>query len=232
MPVWRISSNDLGITNQDVVNVTNVMGDVVGTNTKEFPVTAFFEPISVDPSKSTNNAKIDFTISGATSTTGGWSGHLGVVYGDGLPDENYKRELASLTNRPFLKANDTVDSSAKAATYGAFTTGLSVPADAKQLTALLGLTNPNAPTTVEADAAVYKFESSQISDFQPQIWPSCLGHNSSLGTPVGTTPVGKGFYWPTRFPLPGNNITIDVSVKLAAALTNSPDNIAAYKARA
>lgn len=232
-PVWRIESNDLGITSQDVVGVSNVMGDGIGTNDKEFPVRAFFDPLSIDPNKSTNNAKIDFTLSGAVTTTGGWSGGLGIIYGDGIPDANLRMELASLTSRPWIKAADTHDRGGnKASAFGAFSTGLSVPADAKELIALLGLSNPNAPTTVEASASVFKFESSQISDFQPQIWPSCIGHNSSVGTPVGTAPVGNGFYWPTRFPLPGNNITIDVSVKFAAALTNAPDNSAAYKARA
>lgn len=231
VPVWSFTSDDLGITEQEVVGYSNVLGDPVATNDKEFPTSAFFEPLSVDPMKSTNNAKIDFKISGEATTTGGWTAAIGVIYGNGIPDENLKRELATLTTRPFLKGSDTVDSASKAASYTAFTTGLSIPADAKQLVALLALTNPNAPTTVEASCAIYKFESSQISDFQPQIWPSSVGHNASLGTPVGTAPVGRGHYWPTRFPLPGNNITVDVSNKFVTALTNAPDNIAAYKAR-
>ena len=235
IPEVRIESNDLGITKQDYIVYNSILGDGIATNDKETPATAFFEPLSIDPSKSTNNAKIDFSLSGVVTTTGGWDGWLGIIYGDGVPDANYRRELAAIMaggSRPWAKADATIDSASKAASFTAFSTGLSVPADAKELVGLLAATNPNAPTAGEASASAFKFESSQINDFQPQIWPSCVGHHASLGTPVGAAHNARGFYWPVRFPLPGNNITIDVSNKFAVALTNAPDNSAAYKARA
>ena len=105
---------------------------------------------------------------------------------------------------------------------------------AQELIGICSLAIPNAPTTVEASVGVTELQASQIADFSPQKWPFIFGASASLGTPVGATLAlnnRNGVYWPTRFPLPRTNFTINVSQWFATALTNAADGIAAIKYR-
>lgn len=234
MPILQVDSSDLGISKQRFA-LANVDGDGIATNDKESPVYAEFIPFKVDPGKSLDNAKIDFSITSNVSKTGGYDVAVGVVYADQEPDLDFVIELKTGScARATGGAHAEQDAGISAVTSTPFTTGISITSTAKELIGLLGVLVANAPTAGENAVAVVEFSSSQIDNFSPQIWVMPFGYNASLGTPVGTpisASMRNGFYHPTRFPLPEVNFTMDVSMKLAVALSNAADGVAAAKWR-
>ncbi|MBW2004296.1 MAG: hypothetical protein JRI72_06715 [Deltaproteobacteria bacterium] len=233
-PVIRVDSSDLGISKQDFV-VGPALTDGIATNDKEAPVFYEFIPFRVPSGKSLANAKIELSISGTVTTTGGWSGACSIIFADSEPPADYISDLKSHTT-PRAAGGDVAYSRAgiSAASLTAFSTGLSINSDAAELIGLLGFVNPNAPTAGEETVGYTEFQASQVQDFSPQEWPFVLNWLPSLGTPVGTpVPASRigGLYFPVRFPLPRVNFTMNVSQKLAVALTNAGDGIAAVRWR-
>lgn len=233
-PIIQVDSQDLGISKQRF-QAGGVLTDAISTNDKEAPVFAEFVPFKVPPGKSLDNAKIDFSVSGSVTTTGGWTLAIGVVFADSEPDPQYVNELISLiTPRASGGAVTTAAAGISATSATSFSNGLSITSDAAELIGLLGFVNPNAPTAGEEVCGYTEFQASQVQDFAPQKWPFVLGWTPPLGTPVGTPIQASrwgGLYYPTRFPLPRTNFTMDVSMTLAASLTNAGDGIAAAKWR-
>ena len=234
-PVLQVDSTDLGISKQRFVISSGAQFDCVGTNTKEVPILAEWLPFKYDGNKSLDNAKVDFALSTTTTRTAGYDTAIGLVFSDGLPNAEFLLELMTgATGRALGGAPAYMRAGIKAATATAFTTGISVTSAAKELIGLCSLAIPNAPTTVEAMVGMTEFQASQINDFSPQKWPFIFGASASLGTPVGATLAmnnRNGFYWPTRFPLPQTNFTMNVSQRLATALTTEADGVAGYKYR-
>lgn len=233
-PVLQVDSADLGISKQQFL-LSGAQLDCVGTNTKEVPIVAEWIPFKSDAGKSLDNAKVDFSLSTTTTRTAGYDAAIGLVFADALPDQNFLLELMSgVTGRAIGGQVAYMRAGIKAATSTAFTTGISVTSTAKELIGLCSLAIPNAPTTVEAMVGITEFQASQIADFAPQKWPFIFGVSASLGTPVGATLAmnnRNGIYWPTRFPLPQTNFTMNVSQLLATALTNDADGVAGAKWR-
>ena len=234
-PVLQVDSQDLGISKQQFVLATGGQADCVGTNTKEVPIMAEFIPFKTATKQSLDNAKVDFSLSTTTTRTAGYDTAIGLVFADGLPDAEFLIELMSgLCGRATGGAVAYMRAGIKAATATAFTTGISVSSAARELIGICSMAYENAPTTVEAMVGITELQASQIADFSPQKWPFIFGMSASLGTPVGATLAlnsRNGVYWPTRFPLPQTNFTINVSQWLATALTTEADGVAAIKYR-
>jgi len=230
----KVDSKDLGISQQKFL-LSTVLTDGIATNDKEAPVFAEFLPFKIYSGKSLDNAKIDFSVSGTVTTTGGWSVAVGVVFADSEPDDDLIREF-STAMPPRASGGDVKAANAgiSATTFTAFSNGLEITSEAEEIIGLLGLVNPNAPTAGEEVCGIVEFQASQINDFSPQKWPFIVGWTPPLGTPVGTpVPVSRwpGLIIPTRFPLPKTNFTMTVQMALAAALTNAGDGIAAIRWR-
>lgn len=228
-PIVRVDSKSLGISQQDFV-VGPVITDGIGTNDKEAPfysslvLANFGEEI---PKDQFANGKVDFSITSSTGITGGWDACIGLIMSDFVPDMNYRMELLAAHMGIVSGGKDAgADAGIQAAALTSFATGIEVEG-AKELRGLLGYVNPNAPTAGEAVSGFTAYTSSTIPDFAPQNWPFNVGYLASLGTPVGT-PVGiTPEYWPTRFPLPPKNFTIEVAQDLVIALSNAGDGVAA-----
>lgn len=233
IPILRINSKDLGISQQDFV-LANILTDGIATNNKEAPVIAEFIPFKVDKKK-LDNAQVDFQLTSNVSKTDGYDAAVGLVFSDSKPSKQYEMELmAGICARAEGGAKAESDAGISATTKTAFSNTIAITSEAKELLGLAGFVNANAPTAGENVVGYTEFQASQISDFSPQIWPFAFGYMPSLGTPVGT-PVNayrrNGFYWPTRFPLPGLNFNMSVSQALAVGLSNAADGIAAAKWR-
>ena len=233
-PVLQVDSQDLGISKQQFI-LSGAQMDCVGTNTKEVPIMAEWIPFKTPDKRSLDNAKVDFSLSTTTTRTAGYDTVIGLVFADGLPDNEFLIELMSgVCGRATGGAVAYMRAGIKAATATAFTTGISVSSAARELIGICSLALENAPTTVEAMVGITELQASQIADFSPQKWPFIFGASASLGTPVGATlalNARNGMYWPTRFPLPQTNFTINVSQWLATALTTEADGVAAIKYR-
>jgi len=233
-PVLQLDSESLGISKHQEV-LSQVLTDAISTNDKEAPVFYEFIPFKQPGNKSLDNAKITPSISGTVTTTGGWSGAISIVFADQEPDDIYIRELLTHACARAVGGKPAYSRAGiSAASLTAFSSGIEISSAAKELIGIMGFVNPNAPTAGEETVGYTQFTASQIDNFAPQEWPFVLNWLPSLGTPVGT-PVAasriSGLYFPTRFPLPETNFTIDVAQKLAAALTNAGDGIAAVRWR-
>ena len=233
-PVLQVDSTDLGISKQRFIHGP-ALTDGIATNDKEAPIFYEFIPYRVPAGKSLDNAKITFSLSGTVTTTGGWSGAISVVFADAVPDQQYINELMALIPpRATGGAVAFQRAGISAASLTSFTNGIEVTSDAQELIGLLGFVNPNAPTAGEECVGYTEFQASQVEDFAPQEWPFVINWTPSLGTPVGTPVAASrpaGLYFPTRFPLPKVNFTMNVAQKLAASLSNAGDGIAAVKWR-
>ena len=227
VPILRLSSDSLGITNQDFV-LSSMKTDGIATNDKEAPVYAGIIPLAFVGDFSF--ADVNLSISSNVNVTGGWEGALGVIYADSVPDDQYARELLSFQHGAVKGGKRTEqDAGISAASETSFANSIEIPAGFTTLCGLAGVVNPNAPANGEATSGYTSFQSSDIPDFGPQRWVFMWGYSGSLGTPIGT-PVpasGRSAYWPTRFPLTGQKVSIEVAQKLAVALTNAADGIAA-----
>jgi hypothetical protein len=233
-PIVQVNSQDLGISNQRF-QLASIVTDGIGTHDKEAPVVTEFIPFKAQNGAKLGNAKIDISISTSVAKTEGYDAAIGILYSDSLPDQQFFVELmAGICARATGGGVAVSAAGVKAATATAFATGISVSSAAKELIGLLGIANTNAPTAAEAAVGVVEFTSSSIADFAPQKWPLGIAYTASLGTPVGTPVTASrrnGFYYPTRFPLPQVNFTMDVSMLFATALTNEADGIAGAKWR-
>ena len=233
-PILQIDSTDLGISKQRLLT-SGILTDGIDTNDKEAPVFAEFVPYKAPSGKSLDNAKITFSLSGTVTTTGGWSGAISVVFADSAPDQQYVNELMSLVTPRVTGGAVAVEvAGISDASLASFGNGLTVTSDASELVGIASLVNPNAPTAGEEVVGYTELQASQIQDFSPQEWPFIVGWSPSLGTPVGTPVLASrlnGLYFPVRFPLPRVNFTINVSQKLATAITNAGDGIVAVKWR-
>lgn len=233
VPILRVRSDDLGITNQDIP--LQAYTDGIATNDKEAPIKSILIPFFVDPSRSTRNAKVYFDITSNVDMTGGHDIAVGLMYGNEQPTVGssfYMELMAAAGLRPaqyFVKAES--DAGISAASLTAFTDLLSKTSQAKLLTAISGIVNPNAPTAGEAVSGYMQLAASQIQDFSPQNWPLNLAYSASLGTPVGTLVNANVPFWPTRFVVPETTFDITPSMDLVVALTNAGDGVAALKLR-
>lgn len=233
-PVLQVNSPDLGIAQQKF-HLAGAVSDGIGTNDKEAPSFCEFIGLKSDAGKKLDGAEVNFALSGSVTTTEGWDVVCGLLFADGLPDAGFLMELlAQMCGRAVGGGVAYSRAGIKAATATAFTTGIKVTSVGKELIGLCGYLNPNAPTAKEACVGVVEFLASQITDFSPQRWPTIIGWGASLGTPIGTQVNAgsrNGVYYPTRFPLPSSNFTMDVSMLLATALTNEADGIAGARWR-
>lgn len=235
IPILQLDSSDLGISQQRFL-LTGGATEGIATNDKEAPFISEFIPfMQSDPDKSLKNAKAKLSISTNVDYTEGWDAALGLVYADGLPNQEYYVELMTgACGKAIGGGIAESDAGISAATATAFSSGISVSSVAKELLGLSGWVLTNAPTAKEACVGWTEFQASAISNFSPQKWPFNVGFSASLGTPVGT-PLNiqnrNGLYYPTRFPLPEVNFDIDVSMTLATALSNAGDGLAGARWR-
>lgn len=227
--ILRVFSKDLGISNENFVLPKTTTLDPVATNDKEIPYEAEFIPLRIP---ATPDASVTFSLTSAVTMTGDWDAAIGLVFANGEPDQDFRMEMLSQCVGPCAGGDEAKSAAGiKANTYTAFTETIAIPAYAKELVGILSQIVPNAPTAGESAVGITKLECSSIEDFQPQEWPMCIANGPSLGTPVGHAPSAPGWYYPTRFDLPGVRVNISVSQILAVALTNEGDGIAAAKYR-
>lgn len=233
-PVLQVDSADLGISRQRF-QLGGTLTDGIGTNDKESPSFAEVIMFKAQAGKKLDNAKVEFSVSGTVTTTSGWDVAVGLIFADALPDAGFLMELLSgACGRAIGGDVAYMAAGIKAATATSFTTGISVTSMAKELIGLCGYVNANAPTTTESVVGVTEFIANQIADFSPQKWPAIIGYAASLGTPIGTSVNAgsrQGVYYPTRFPLPEVNFTMDIAMWLVAAATNEGDGVAGAKWR-
>jgi len=231
-PVIQLDSDDLGISKQRFTSP--VFGDGVGSAV--YPtVESWYLPYKSMGDYSLDNAKIDVSISGNVNTTAGWSAAVGIVYANGEPDDQFSRELMSgISPRATGGAYATKNAGISSTSATAFSNTIDVTSRATELIGILSQAIPNAGTAGEEVVGYTELQASQINDFSPQKWPFAV----AFGPPIGTINYGipvasyyRGLYWPTRFPLPKVNFSINVSQTLAAALTNAADGLAAVKWR-
>lgn len=228
-PVLRVKSDDLELTSQDFV-LNNTMTDGNATNNVEEPMESEFIPMFVKPGLDLGNARVDFSLSGTVTTTAGWNSAIGLVFANGKPDMDFKMELLAQQHGAIRGGKVTyARAGITTASETAFTTGISIPSTAEVLRALLSLFMSNAPAEDDPGTGYTKFTAPAIEDFEPQKWPYCISNSGILGTPADSTSFGRSRYYPTRFPLPKVNFTMDVAQKMATAQNAAGDGIAAMK---
>lgn len=227
MPILRINSSDLGISQQDFM-VGGLGADVPATHDVEEPFQASFIPLTLSQSRDIGNAKVDFELSTTSAQTEGYDVCVGLVYGDSVPDKDYRMELLALQHGPIV-GGDTALSEAgiTAASETAFTETIDFDSIAGELRGLFSAVQGNAPAVADPVAGYTRYTASAIEDFEPQRWPFCVATQGTLGTAADSAPIAKTFYWPTRFPLPGVNFIMSVAQKVSIAQNAAADGVAA-----
>lgn len=231
-PVLRIENADIGMTKIDYPLAKSIIGDGIGTNDKESYAVTEFIPLKNPGPDPIGNSKMDFSLSSTTAVTEGWDAAIGLVFANEEPDDKFTMELlAQMSGRMIDSDQANSQAGIQAASETAFSETVDVTSRGQELIGLLSLLGANAPTAGEGIAGYTNFTAPDIEDFAPQLWPFCLGQHGSLGTPVGNQGGGNGRYYPTRFPLPRINFSMNISQKLAVVLSNAADGTAAAKWR-
>ena len=221
----EINSKALGISNE-VVTVFNG-GPDHDANTDYTPMITAFVPYKLKPGFENKlfNAAITFKAAPSISSTGGLDVVIAVVHSNQEPDPNFVMELlAQLHGR--VTGGDSQGDEGKAMTGGAASTltSLTIPAGTSLLKALGGSVNPNGITAGDPISGFLEYIAPGIPDFSPQLWPLSKFQNPALGTVADSSAApGKGRFWPTRFPLTGSEITVQVQGTLLVTAATAPD---------
>lgn len=222
----EVNSKALGISNEIIVCALG--GNDGDANNESTPMRTKFIPFKIKPGFESKlfNASITFKAAPSVSNTGGLSVVVAVVYSNQEPDAIFWNEL--MAQKPGrVTGGDADGDAAKAhATAGGAVnlTALQIPSGTKTLRSLLGKFNINGITAAKVKSGFFEFIASGISDFSPQLWPLPIFWNAVLGT-VADMPAlsGEAEPWPTRFPLPGSEVTVQVQSTLVIAATTAPD---------
>lgn len=226
-PVLQIDSSDLGLIKERFNFPEFGFIDPIATNSQAIPVKSQFMAIPID--KKVNNQAIDISLSSNTTMTADWNAHVSVVFGNQPLSSLPKDYLEELKNNFTAAARGLgrVNKDAAAAVASADTditlSGIAIPNKAKGLVSLTAHTLPNAPTAAEEVCTRHTYSSGDMSDFEPQEYPSAVGYHPGIGTIVGgakSTPFRK---YPVRFPLPESVFTMSVKAQNVLVLSNAPD---------
>ena len=226
-PIMRVDSEDVGLINEQFPLPRLGFTDPVATNNKALPVAAQFVPVEVVKKVNNKSFKIYFTSSATMAQD--WVGFVSAIFANkpksALPGD-FTIELFARYESFAASLGRTKTDAAKAiaaANVDVGLTDITVPAKAKELTALMAFGMQNAPTAGEEMALLYTFNAGDISDFSPQEYPGCVGIVPSLGTPVGAMQAIPSRGYPVRFPLPGSEFAFSAKVRNVIILTNAPD---------
>jgi len=235
-PIMKVDSSDVGLINETFPLPKLGFTDPIGTNSQFVVKPAVFVPIEVIHAVNNKSFSISFT-SNATMTAN-WQGYVSAIFGNkpknALPS-GYALELisgfASFTSS--LGRHATPAASAIGTAFVDIALNdITIPAKAKQLTSIMAMVLPNAPTATEEISALFTFNAGDISDFGPQEYPACLCYEPTLGTVVGGAnglQTARGY--PVRFPLPGTEFSFSAKIRNILALTNPPDELQACEFR-
>lgn len=227
--ILRVNSKSLGISSEEVV-VPNGSKDN-GANSDYDVMPSRFIPFRVPAGKDLFNADFSFTATSSVDNTGGLTVVIGVVYSSAEPDSTFAMELmAQMTGRVSGGAY-AVDAAKAHATGGSAVslTSITLPTGSRTLRGILAKVNPNGITAGDPIAGWFEFRSSGVQNFSPQEWVITAGYNPALGTVTrekGDADSGMR-YFPTRFPLTGGEITVQVQSTQVVAAGAAPDTIQA-----
>lgn len=226
--ILRVNSQALGISNQDIVLP---LGSNDGDAASGYvPNKTIFIPFQVPANKPLFNADFSFSISASVTNTGGLSVVVAVIYADEEPDSKFALELMAQLHGRISGGNYAVDAAKAHATGGTAVplTAIALSAGYTELRGILAKINPNGITASDPISGFMEFQSSGIPDFSPQLWPLSVFYNPALGTVTdGLNSRGEGRYYPTRFPLTGAAISINVNSTLLVAAATAPDTVQA-----
>lgn len=237
IPIARIDSDDLAFPSRDFVLDSCIMGDGIATNDKEVPIQRGFIFLNLNKGgKTLSNSKVNLSLSGDVTTTGGWTIKASLVFINfslnfSDPDVlSYIEEWRSSSLTWFDGQDFANGTSGATADTTISTNEINIPSSANRLVGLQVILNPNAPTTVEEAVGSGSFSANNLDDFTPQEYVA-NAWGASLGTPVGQQNILNQPAIPTRFPFPNENFTVVSKVSLAIALSNAADWVtyAAYK---
>lgn len=221
----EINSKALGISNEVICIPAG--GNDADANNEYTPMITQFVPFKLKPGFADKlfNATISFKASPSITNTGGIEVGIGVIYADAEPDLQFAMELmAQMVGR--VTGGDAKGDAALAHTGAAFSTltSLTIPAGTSVLRGLLGKINPNGITAGDPVMGLIEFIAPGISDFSPQLWPLCIAWNAALGTVAESASYSApGRYYPTRFPLPGAEVTVQAKTIISISAATAPD---------
>jgi hypothetical protein len=222
----EVNSKALGISNE-VFIVPNggsdhdANTDYTDMITKFFPfkVKSGFEPKLF-------NSAITFKAAPSVTTTEGLDVVAAVIHADAEPDAKFAMELLAQLNGRVTGGDAQADAAqAHAAGGGAVTnTALTIPAGNKLLRYVYGQIHPNGITASDPISGFFEFIAPGITDFSPQLWPFSKFYNPALGTVADSSKSsGAGRVYPTRFPLSGTEIKVQVQTTLLVAAATAPN---------
>lgn len=222
----EVTNKALGIV-QAIVPVA-LGGNDSDANTPATPMKTKFIPFKMKPEFANKlfNSTFTFRAAPSVSNTGGLSVVISVVYANQEPDANFQMELLAMQHGRISDGDANGDAAKAHGTAGGAVTltALKIPSGTFQLRAILAKINVNGITASKVKSGFMEFIAAGITDFSPQLWPLAVFWNGALGT-VADEPgfSGDAKPWPTRFPLPGSEVTVTVQSTLVIAATTAPD---------
>lgn len=235
-PEVQIDSTELNLSKEKFSIPKSGFSDPIGTNSNFVISSTHFEMLDI-PEKA-NNKETDVSLSSSATMTVDWDCHASFVFSNKPVDQLPADFLAEIKNdfTSNSPGRSRIEQDAALAIGSADAdvscTGIKLLATDKELIAISVGVVANAPTAAEEHVTRHRLSSGDVDDFDPQEWPGCIAWNPTLGTVVGgaksLTPARK---YPTRFPLPESNFTLDVAVQNVIAITNGPDTFQELKVR-
>lgn len=222
--ILQVTNKGLGISEEEFV-IPRGGNDADANNEYTF-VKTYFIPFKTDPSKSLFNTEFIFKVAPSVTNTGGFDVIVSVVYSDTEPDSLFAMELlAQMHGRVNGGAKNVNAAEAHGTGGGAVAlNAIVVEAGAIRLRGIFAGINPNGITAGDPIVGFMEFTAPGIDDFSPQLWPLSISWNAALGTVAESAAYSAdGRYYPTRFPLTGARLTINVSSTLVTAAGAAPD---------
>jgi len=224
----RLESDEVPDLNGFEFLVGNPHGDAIATNNSEIFTRTHVELIDVPSVK--GGEKILLKATSGTTITEGWDITASLQFSDSPPSPDFKEELRSQVVRASTRGKLAISRGGiSAATSTDFATGIPVDGRAQTLTGLLSHVHLNAPTEEDPLTGFTSFEAGSMDDFPPQELPLCVGVSSILGTRESPQGSENPWYYPTRFDMPQENFTIEISQNLSVAQGAAADGYAGAK---
>lgn len=220
----QVTNKGLGISEEEIIIPRG--GNDADANNEYTPVKTVFIPWKAPTGKSLFNTEFIFKVAPSVINTGGFDVVVAVCYSDQEPDSLFQMELLSQMHGRISGGKPAADAAkAHAAAGGAVAlTAIVVEAGAIRLRGIFAGINPNGITAGDPICGFMEFLAPGVKDFSPQLWPLSISWNAALGTVAESAAYSAdGRIYPTRFPLTGARLTINVNSTTITAQGTAPD---------